>query len=82
MNEIPFGPTPQPTDLVISRKAQDPRKYTLGTVQHPMQMICDNRQSALNLCTEFAAIQGLRVWHFDTVKKPHLIFESGVIVAS
>ena len=82
MNEIPFGPTPQPTDLVISRKAGYPRKYTLGTVQFPVQMICANRQSAVNLCTEFAAIQGLRVWHFANAEKPHLIFESAVIVAS
>jgi len=76
MNKIPFELTPDARDIVIRRNAGDPIKYALGTVQRPVQMICRSRQSAIRLSTEFATIQGIRVWLFDQELKPILIFDT------
>jgi hypothetical protein len=82
MNKIPFGLTPEARDIVIRRNAGDPNKYTLGTVQRPVLMICRSRQSAIKLSTEFAAIHGIRVWLFDQGLKPILILDTEAVEAS
>jgi hypothetical protein len=76
MNGIPFGLTPEARDIVIRRNLGDPIKYTVGTVQRPVQMICHSRRSAIRLSTEFATIQGIRVWLFDQELKPILILDT------
>ena len=54
---------PRPGDLVITREVSHPCvRYTIGRLDKPPQLSCENRDKALKIARTYAAKEAVGIW--------------------